>query len=345
MQTGVLIGNLGTPRSSSTTDVKNYLREFLMDPYVIDRPFWLRWLLVNVLIAPFRAEKSAEAYRAVWGADGSPILAITAKVVDRLARRLGEGYQVEMGMRYGEPSTGAALERLKNCERILLFPQYPEYAESSYRTWMEDALKTARGLGIENKLCAVDPFYAREEYLKALTARTESALKNLEYDHLLLSYHGLPESHVRKTHKDGKDCASEPGCVKALSSHSERCYKAQCYSVARELGRRLGLAPQNYSVSFQSRLGREPWITPFTDHVIKELPRRGVKRLAIAMPAFTADCLETLEEIHIRARADFLAAGGTEFHALSCLNDSDEWIDALATMTSKSLASPVKPCP
>jgi ferrochelatase len=342
---GIVIGNLGTPASPSPVDVKAYLKEFLMDPYVIDKPAWLRWLLVNVLIAPLRSKKSAEAYESVWRDDGSPLLALTQRLAVRVQSVLGPEFQVEIGMRYGEPSTAKALDKLKNCDSILLFPQYPQYAESSYRTWMEDALAAARKLGIEAKLSAVEPFYNRPEYLQVLAAKIQASLANGEYDHLLLSFHGLPESHVTKTHRNGADCATEPGCAAAVAEHSERCYRAQCYAVARAVAQRLSLQPEKYSVSFQSRLGREPWIEPFTDVVIRELPKRGVKRLAMAMPAFTVDCLETLEEIHIRARKDFLAAGGREFHPVACLNDDGDWVAALVDLIKKSLASPVKPCP
>lgn len=346
MAIGIIIGNLGTPASPSTADVKTYLKEFLMDPYVIDKPFWFRWILVNLLIAPLRSHKSAEAYQMVWRQDGSPLLALSVELVEKLRRQLSAGdYQIELAMRYGEPSIRNTLVKVKDCEKILLFPQYPQYAESSYRTWMEEALLAARELGIEEKLSAVEPFFNQEEYLGALARSVEESLQGISYDHLLFSFHGLPESHLKKVDSETNICLKSSTCCDSITTSNRRCYRAQCYYVARELAARLEITPERFSVSFQSRLGREPWIQPFTDQVLKELPKRGVKKLAVAMPAFTVDCLETLEEIHIRAREDFLQSGGTDFHPIECLNASEVWVKALDKLIAKSLAAPVKPCP
>jgi protoporphyrin/coproporphyrin ferrochelatase len=345
MTTGILIGNLGTPRSPSRDDVKAYLKEFLMDPFVIDRPWWKRWLLVHGIIVPLRSKKSAAAYKLVWRAEGSPLLSYTELLTEKLRSRFAKDFHFEIGMRYGEPSIEQALTKLKDCSRILLCPQYPEYAESSYRTWMEEAMIVARSLDIEDKLISLDAFYAREEYLAAQTEKIASSLKGFDFDHLLLSFHGLPESHMKKLDPSQRHCLASASCCDKIGENNKRCYRAQCYFVARELEKRLQLKSEQISVSFQSRLGREPWIRPFTDHVIKEMPGQGIKKLAVAMPAFTVDCLETLEEIHLRARADFLQAGGEKFLAIDCLNDDDQWVERLSQIIEKSLASPVKPCP
>lgn len=339
MSIGIVVGNLGTPKSFNKGDVAAYLREFLMDPYVIDKPYLLRWPLVNLLISPFRSTASAHAYKSVWMAEGSPLLVHSRRLTEKLRTALGADYKVVLGMRYGEPSLDSALRSVQTCEKIFLAPQYPQYAESSYQTWVDAARDSARRLGLSDKIRLLKPFYAEEEYLKALKRRIETSLEGHQYDHLLFSFHGLPERHMTKLDSTGAHCLVKPDCCDHISDVNRLCYRAQCYSVARETAIRLGLSPEQYSVSFQSRLGREPWIQPFTDHVIGEFPQKGIKKLAVVMPAFTVDCLETLEEIHIRAKKDFLAAGGQEFHPVACLNDDVFWAMELAHLIKKNLSS------
>jgi ferrochelatase len=335
MPIGVLLGNLGTPRTYKTSDVRSYLREFLMDPYVIDKPFWFRWLLVNGVIAPFRAPKSAHAYQKVWMSDGSPLSVFSERLKNKLQRQLGVDFKISLGMRYGEPTIASALKDLQDCEQILLFPQYPEYAESSYQTWLDLALNEGEKLGLKNKIKVIPPFFADEDYLRSQHRVIEESLKGKSVDHLLFSFHGLPESHLRKAFGKNHECLPNR-CTESLTKDNEHCYRAQSYFVAREMALRLGLTQKQWSVSFQSRLGREPWIAPFTDLVIPELAKNHLN-LAVVMPAFTCDCLETLEEIGIVAKAQFLDSGGKEFTAVPCMNDHPYWVEQLAKMVKKSI--------
>lgn len=334
-KTGIIIGNLGTPQSPSVADVKSYLKQFLMDPYVIDKPYWFRALLVYGIIAPLRSKASAHAYASVWTAEGSPLLVYSQKVVVKLQQKLGANYKVVLGMRYGQPSIGHAVAQVKDCEQILFFPQYPQYAESSTQTWLDEAYLEVKKQNIKASVSAVSSFYAAEEYLSALTSQVRRELEGKDFDTLLMSYHGLPERHVKKLDPSKSYCLQSKNCCEQITENNQLCYRAHCYYVSRELARRLGL--KNYEVSFQSRLGRDPWIQPFTDHVLEELPKKGVKKLAVIMPAFTVDCLETLEEIHDRARDQFLKAGGESFHAIHCLNDDDEWMTQLTKLIQRSI--------
>lgn len=328
---GVLIGNLGTPKSPKRSDVKKYLSEFLMDKYVINKSPLLRWLLVHLVITPFRSGKSAKLYKSVWTEHGSPLMVHSQNVVAKLAQKMGEGYKVALGMRYGEPSIISALEELKECDSIVLFPQYPQYADSSYTTWMEAALGAADKLGMRSKLKTIPPFYASTIYLDALEKNIRRQLEGLDIEHILYSFHGLPVSHLTRLDPTGKICAKHAHCCDAIVQANSRCYRAQSFYVATNLSSRLKLEGKG-SVSFQSRLGREPWIQPYTDVELAKMPARGIKKMAVVMPAFTADCLETLEEIHVAGKEIFKKAGGEEFHALYCLNDDDHWIDALSQM-------------
>lgn len=329
--TGVLIGNLGTPKSPTRSDVKKYLKQFLMDKYVINKAPLYRWLLVNLIITPFRSGKSAKLYRSIWTEQGSPLLSYSKSVVEKLKAALGENYKVALGMRYGEPTILSALEELKDCDTIVLFPQYPQFADSSYTTWMEEAMAAAEKLKIKSKLKIIPPFYANFLYLEALEKNIRTQLEGKEIDHILYSFHGLPVSHLTSLDMTGKHCMKRPDCCDQIIQANSRCYRAQSFFVASNISSRLKLEGKG-SVSFQSRLGREPWIQPFTDVELEKMPGRGIKKMAVVMPAFTADCLETLEEIHVQGKEIFKKAGGEEFHALYCLNDDDHWIEALKKM-------------
>ncbi len=330
---GVVIGNLGTPRSPSVSDVRSYLKEFLMDPFVIDKPYWFRALLVHGIITPLRAAKSAKAYASVWTPEGSPLLVYSQRVAQKVQDLLGSEFKVVVGMRYGEPSIGSALQQLKGCEKILLFPQYPQHADSSTTTWFQEAEEQIHRQGITCPIVSVPAFYDQPEFLDSLAKLVQRDLQGQKVDLLLMSYHGLPERHVKKLDVSQSHCLQKKDCCAAIVEANSSCYRAHCYYVSRELVKRLEGFP--YEVSFQSRLGRDPWIQPFTDHVLEELPRRGIKNLAMVMPSFTVDCLETLEEIHDRADEQFLKAGGESFLAIQCLNDDEEWCRQLTKMVKR----------
>jgi protoporphyrin/coproporphyrin ferrochelatase len=332
MATGILIGNLGTPQSPTPKDVKAYLSEFLMDKYVIDKAYWFRWLLVKGIIAPTRAKKSALLYKNIWTEEGSPLLVNSQSVVEKLQALLGDDYQVVLGMRYGTPSIRSALETLKDCESILFFPQYPQFADSSFTTWLEGAQEAAKELNLLKKVKGVvAPFFAHREYLASLEANIKQQLAGKEIDHMLFSFHGLPERHIKKLDATKAHCFVRPNCCDAVALPNARCYRAQSFFVAREMSNRLDLDGKT-SVAFQSRLGRDPWIQPYTDVELKKIAQSGVKKLAVVMPAFTVDCLETLEEIHVEGAKIFKEAGGEEFYPLYCLNDDARWIEGLSQM-------------
>ncbi|MCB0378593.1 MAG: ferrochelatase [Bdellovibrionales bacterium] len=322
---GVIIANLGTPKSFETKDVSAYLREFLMDPYVIDLYWPLRFFLVYGIITNFRSRKTAQNYKKIWMKGGSPLLAYSEKLVKELQKNLCDDYQVELAMRYGEPSLKNVKDRLSHCEKVIFFPQYPQYAESTVRTAIEPFKKIFAGIPFQ----IVPPFYGNAHYLDAYQNLLESHLNRLDWDHLLMSFHGLPESHLLKADPTGSHCLKSSKCC-SNSPVLEHCYRAQCYATAKGLANRLDIAKERYSVSFQSRLGRQKWTEPYTEEMYQKLVSRGVKKLAVICPAFTVDCLETLEEISMAGRQAFLNAGGEEFHFVPCLNDEPAWVEACA---------------
>src|SRR5262245_50154754 len=336
-KTGVLLINLGTPAAPRTPEVRRYLREFLSDPRVIDIAAPLRFLLVNAVIAPFRAPRSARAYAKIWSARGSPLLVNGLDLRDRLRETLG--VPVELAMRYGEPSLAAGLEALASagCERLLLAPLYPQYASSSTGSSLEEAFARAALHWSMPNIDALLAFYGDARFLDAVAAIGRPVLAEFRPEHVLFSYHGLPERHCRKTDASGQHCLVRPDCCAAIEEANRNCYRAQCFATTRGLLERLGLDERTSTTSFQSRLGRTPWIRPFTDEVIPELARRGVKRLAVFCPSFVADCLETLEEIGLRARADFRAAGGAELVLVPSLNAHPAWVEGLGAMLSEHL--------
>jgi ferrochelatase len=325
---GVLLAQLGTPASPSTHDVRRYLREFLSDPAVIDLPAPARWLLVNGVIAPFRAPKSAHAYRAIWTPEGSPLRVHTEALARELAKALGPGFAVEAGMRYGEPSIAHALERLAGAgaEPVVAFALYPQHAESSRGTALAAARRWQARRADAPALREVPPFFAAPGFVEAVAAEARPVLAALRPDHVLMSYHGLPERHVRKADPTGLCCLARADCCEQPGS-TGFCYRAQCFATSRAVAAALGLAPERVSTSFQSRLGRARWIGPSTDDTLVALAGRGVRRLAVLCPSFVADCLETLEEIGIRARERWLGElGGEAFGLVPCVNASAPFV-------------------
>ncbi len=325
----VLLCNLGSPKSTRIDDVRSYLREFLMDPYVLQMPSFARWLLVNLLILPFRPARTAEAYASIWSQEGSPLLAYSQKLKDALGRYLR--LPVVLGMRYGSPSLEEAFSELSTsgAQRILLAPLYPQFADSTNTTCIEQATRIATRLGIEMQVLA--PFYQAPAWLDAVSESCRRAMPT-DIDCLLFSFHGLPEIHIKRADPTGTTCLNRSDCCEAPAAAAATCYRHQCLVSAREIAQRLGLRTNQHRVAFQSRLGRAKWLQPATDQVLERLPLEGVKRLAVVCPGFTADNLETLEEIGIRGRQAFLQAGGESFTLLPCLNDDPAWIEALAAL-------------
>jgi len=328
----VLLLNLGTPRSPQTGDVRRYLREFLSDPRVIDVAAPLRWALVNLVIAPFRAPRSAAAYRKIWTDSGSPLLANGVALRAALAAELGDGYVVELGMRYGEPSIPGALGRLCDAgvARIVALPLFPQYASSSLGSALAYLYELAAERTNVPALSARAEFYAEPGFVAALAEIARPRLAAFRPDHVLFSYHGLPERHVRQGDPTRQHCLVSERCCAAMVPANARCYRAQCHATTRALAAALALAPRDFSLAFQSRLGRDPWIQPYTDVRLPELARSGVKRLAVLCPSFAADCLETLEEIGIRAAEQWRAAGGEALELVPCANAHPAFVRFLA---------------
>jgi len=330
----VLLVNLGSPDSPSVPDVRRYLREFLMDGRVLDTPFPLRWFVVNCLILPKRPKESAHAYSTVWTQEGSPLVVTSRHVQALLQKRLP--MPVELAMRYQSPSIPDAVARLhaRGADRVLLIPLFPHFAMSSFETAVERVKEVAAARAPGMELVVQPPYYAEPDYLAALVASAEPQLKQ-GYDRLLFSFHGIPERHLRKSDPTKAHCLQVKDCCQVASPAHEFCYRHQCFRTVEEFVKRAGIPADKYAVSFQSRLGRDPWLKPYTDFEVIRFAKEGVKKLLVICPAFVSDCLETIEEIGIRARDSFLESGGQEFGLISCLNEHPRWIETLETMVRK----------
>jgi ferrochelatase len=327
----VLLVNLGSPDSTSVPDVRRYLREFLGDERVLDMNAFKRWLLLEGIILRTRPRKTAEAYASVWTKAGSPLIVTSVSVQQKLAAALGSATPVYLAMRYGQPSIASVVAQMASdgVEEALLFPQYPHYAMASWETVVAKVEAEVAQRAPRLRLTCVQPFYADADYIDALCAVSAPALAE-PYDHLLFSYHGLPVRHMRKADPTGCHCLASADCCTTPSPAHATCYRAQVFATTRAFAQRMGLAPERFSVSFQSRLAGEPWLEPFTDVEFQRLAAAGVKRLLVICPAFVTDCLETLEEIAMRGRETFLQAGGESFTQIPCLNDQAPLMDFLA---------------
>jgi len=336
----VLIANLGSPESTSIPDVRRYLREFLGDPRVLDMPSAQRWLLLEGIILRTRPKKTAHAYSKIWTAEGSPLVATSRSVQQKLAAALGAGVPVHLAMRYGSPSVASAISALarEGCEEVLLFPQYPHYAMASWETVVARATGEAAAHAPGMKVSCVQPFYGDSDYIGMLLSVAAPFIAK-PHDHLLFSYHGIPERHLRKADSSHAHCRVVADCCTTCSPAHATCYRAQCMRTTAEFARRAGLDPSRYSMSYQSRLAGEPWLEPFTDLEFVRLAKAGAKRLLVMCPSFLVDCLETLEEISMAGRDTFLGAGGEQFEKIYCPNDSPAYIDFLANRVQKCLRS------
>jgi len=332
----ILLVNLGSPASTSVADVRRYLDQFLMDPHVIDLPWLARAALVKGTILPSRPAKSAEAYKQIWTDEGSPLIAISQR--QRTALEAKAGVPVALAMRYGKPSIAYGLRdlvmRCGKVDELIVVPLYPHYAMASYGT-VEDEVRSALAESAKReqwygRVRFVPPFYDDPGYLDALGASIGSRITR-DTQFVLFSYHGLPKRHLRKADPTRQHCLSTESCCQTPSPAHATCYRHQILETTRLVADRLGFAPNTYGFSFQSRLGGG-WLEPFTDIELAELPKRGVYSLIVVCPAFVADCLETLEEIAIRGKAIFKAAGGSNFVYVPCLNDAPEFIDVLARL-------------
>ncbi len=336
MSKGVLLVNLGSPDSTAVGDLRRYLREFLMDGRVIDVPWPLRAIIVAMILIK-RSKQSAEAYHIIWTPEGSPLIVTSRRVQAKLQERVT--VPVELAMRYRNPSIQEAVRRLakEKIDEVLLIPLFPHYAMSSYETAVERVKKVAAWVAPRMRIEVQPPYGDAPDYIAALAA---SAKNHLEagFDHLLFSFHGVPVRHLRESDPTGRHCLIVLNCCNVASPAHATCYRAQCFKTVAAFVKQAGIPAGKYSVSFQSRLGRDLWLMPYTDVMLAELPRREIKKLMVICPAFVSDCLETLEEIGIRGRATFLSAGGKEFELVPCLNEHPLWLAALENMVRRFLS-------
>lgn len=331
-KTGVLLVNLGTPDSPKIPDVRKYLREFLMDGRVIDIPFLSRWLLVNLIIAPFRAPKSARVYRELWTENGSPLLHYGRHNERKLQQLLGEEYVVRLGMRYQSPSILSALEELARfpLKSIVVLPLFPQYASATTGSVHQSVMEIVAKWNNIPEIRFVSAYFDHPLFIQAFKERAEKALKNKAFDYLLFSYHGLPERQIFKGSME--NYCNLGSCCNSYVSQNMHCYRAQCFETSRILARTLDIPEDKYQVVFQSRLGKDPWIQPYAEEVIRSLPGRGYKKVAVMVPSFVADCLETNIEVGEEFREVFQDAGGEEWIFIESLNDSDTWLECLHSL-------------
>lgn len=332
----LLLVNLGSPASTNVADVRRYLNQFLMDPYVIDLPWPVRRLLVSLILVK-RPEQSAHAYASIWWDEGSPLVVLSQRLQAQMREQWTHG-PVELAMRYGEPSIETVLNRLaaQGIRKVTLAPLYPQFADSTVTTVVEEAKRVVKAHGLNVQFSLLQPFYDQPEYLDALVENARPHLQQ-PHDHLLLSFHGLPERHLHKLDPTGQHCFKGSDCCQNASAEVlATCYRAQCLRSAAHFAERLGLPDGTWSVSFQSRLGRAKWIEPYTEARLEELARQGVKKILVMCPAFVADCIETLEEIGDRGAETFREAGGEELVLIPCLNDDPNWAAALNRLCERA---------
>jgi protoporphyrin/coproporphyrin ferrochelatase len=333
MSRGLLLINLGTPNSPALSDVKSYLREFLTDGRVISLPAIIRYPLVYGIIIPFRAKFSAHAYQSIWSDKGSPLLYLTQHLIEKLKLKLADDCQLAYGMRYGQPSIESALEQLKTCDTITLLPLFPQYSSAATGSAISKALEVIQSWEVIPSLTIHREFYQHPAYIKAQAKCIGEYIDTAE--HVLFSYHGLPERQIISS---GCKTVCQHACP-PITERNKACYKAQCHQTSHLLADALKLRPNQFSTAFQSRLGKTPWIQPYTDFILEELAKKGIKKLAIACPSFVTDCLETLEEIGMRTREQWLALGGEELILVPSMNDSQPWIEALLEIAGPAHSS------
>ncbi len=338
---GILLVNLGTPDSPNTPDVRKYLREFLMDKRVVDIPFIARWLLVNGIIAPFRAPKSAKIYKEVWLPEGSPLKVYGFAIEKELQNSLGEkDYFVKLGMRYQNPSIEIALKEMQSrqIDKIVVVPLFPQYASATTGSVHDKVMEIIMRWQIIPEITFIKSFFDFPPFIDAFAQIGKTYLQKDNYDHIIFSYHGLPERQIRKGDntktcltfaKQNPQKAGEANCCATIHAGNRGCYRAQCFATTRLLADALGLKEEDYTVCFQSRLGNDPWIKPYTEDLIKELVKKGKKRVLAFSPAFVADCLETTIEIGEEYKEVFEELGGEHWQLVPSLNDNPIWVEAL----------------
>jgi len=328
-QQGVLLLNLGSPESLSVPAIREYLDEFLMDERVIDIPKWSRRLLVSYMLGPKkRPQVKLEEYGNIWTDEGSPLIVTSKRVQDKLQDKFS--FPIDLAMMYAKPSIAEALDRLEKAgvTELFVMPLYPQYAMSSYETVVVKTMNQIRERGNKFKVALLEPFYADPDYISALVDASKPHLDK-GYDHLLFTFHGIPERHLRKSDPSHEHCMVVKDCCATCHPAHSTCYRHQCLRTAEEFVKAAGIPDKKYSVAFQSRLGKDPWLEPYTDQVLEAYGKRGYDKLLMISPAFVTDCLETLEEIGMGGAEEYKAAGGKDFELIPCLNEHPSWVSFL----------------
>ena len=327
--------NLGSPDSTSIKDVRKYLDEFLMDERVIGKSYWFRWFLVKVIILNTRPRKSAKAYKKIWWKEGSPLIVLSKRLFDKVTKLVK--FPVALAMRYGSISIFKGLKELddKGVKNITVLPLYPHYAMSSYETVVEKVKDEVKTNFPHLKIKTVEPFYNDKKYIDLLCKKIKSTISKIEYDHILFSYHGIPISHLKISDPTNSHCYKVKDCCNNHSGAHKFCYKHQVLETTELVIKKLKIDKNKYSNAFQSRLPNEAWLKPYTDDELVRLAKEGKKKLVIVTPAFVTDCLETLEEIAMEGKEEFLEAGGESYHYVPCLNDDDDWAKLISKWSDK----------
>lgn len=327
--------NLGSPDSTSIKDVRRYLDEFLMDERVIGKSYWFRWFLVKVIILNTRPRKSAKAYKKIWWKEGSPLIVLSKRLFDKVTKLVK--FPVALAMRYGSISIFKGLKELddKGVKNITVLPLYPHYAMSSYETVVEKVKDEVKTNFPHLKIKTVEPFYNDKKYIDLLCKKIKSTISKIEYDHILFSYHGIPISHLKISDPTNSHCYKVKDCCNNHSDAHKFCYKHQVLETTELVIKKLKIDKSKYSNAFQSRLPNEAWLKPYTDDELVRLAKDGKKKLVIVTPAFVTDCLETLEEIAMEGKEEFLEAGGESYHYVPCLNDDDDWAKLISKWSDK----------
>ena len=327
---GFLMINLGSPDSTDVKDVKKYLDEFLMDERVIGKSYWFRWFLVKVIILNTRPKKSAKAYKKIWWKEGSPLIVLSKRLFNKVLKLVN--FPVSLAMRYGSISIFKGLKELdeKGVKNITVLPLYPHYAMSSYETVVEKVNEEVKTNFPHLKIKTIKPFYKDKRYIELLSNKIKATIDKVEYDHLLFSYHGIPVSHLKISDPTNSHCYKVNNCCSTQSDAHKFCYKHQVLETTEAVIKKLKIDKNKYSNAFQSRLPNEAWLKPYTDDELVRLAKEGKKRMVIVTPAFVTDCLETLEEIEMEGKEEFLEAGGESYHYVPCLNDDNDWAELIS---------------
>lgn len=322
--------NLGSPQSPTPKDVKPYLEEFLMDERVIDVPKWFRSFLVKGIILKTRPKRSAKAYQKIWWEEGSPLIVLSERLQEKVAAKTS--VPISLAMRYGQPSIASRLAELnaKGVDDVLLVPLYPQHAMATTETILVLAEEIRAKQFPKMSFTHLPAFYHHADYIRVLSQSIQEYLQDKPWEHLLFSYHGVPERHIRKSDITNSHCKIDGQCCQTASEAHTYCYRHQCYETTRQVAEYLELRPGTFSTSFQSRLAGDKWLRPYTDKTIEEFAKNGTRHMAVVTPAFVSDCLETLEEIGMEAKEDFEEKGGEELHVVPCINDREDWVNVLS---------------